>query len=254
MDRYSLTLRKGISLPEFREVPVTPNDQNRDFEPASRLDERLGLSFSKISLLTRALTHSSYTNENSEAVEDNERLEFLGDAVLDFIVGEWVFHRFPEMPEGDLTKLRSFLVRNERLADFARRLDLGSALRLGRGEKSSGGHQRDSLLGSTFEALIGAMYLDADLEKVRQFMRPLLEWLVPTALDELHDPKSSLQERSQALRLGTPHYRVIGISGPDHARTYEVEVLIRDEVMGRGIGSSKSAAQHEAARDALKNL
>jgi ribonuclease-3 len=230
------------------------NSERRDIEPASSLDQRLGLSFSNLSLLTRAITHTSYTNEHPDAVEDNERLEFLGDAVLDFIVGEWVYNRFPELSEGDLTKLRSFLVRNERLAEFARRLNLGAALRLGRGEKSSGGNRRDSLLGSAFEALIGAMYLDADLDKIRRFMTPLLEWITPTALDELHDPKSALQERTQALKLGTPHYRVVKTSGPDHARIYEVEVEIAGEVRGSGSGSSKSAAQREAARDALDNI
>lgn len=230
------------------------NSPQRDVEPASSLNERLGLSFSSLSLLTRALTHTSYTNEHPEAVEDNERLEFLGDAVLDFIVGEWVYQRFPEMPEGDLTKLRSFLVRNERLAEFSRRLDLGAALRLGRGEKTSGGHRRESLLGSLFEALIGAIYLDAGLEKVKSFTKPHLEWAAPTALDELHDPKSLLQERSQALKMGAPQYRVVSTSGPDHARFYEMEVEVAGEIKGRGTGSSKNAAEREAARDALNNL
>jgi ribonuclease III len=233
---------------------VTPNSPQRDIEPASSLNERLGLSFSSLHLLVRALTHSSYINEHPEATEDNERLEFLGDAVLDFIVGEWVYQRFPEMPEGDLTKLRSFLVRNERLAEFSRQLDLGAALRLGRGENSSGGHRRSSMLGSVFEAVIGAIYLDAGLEKVRAFMKPILDGAVPAVLDELHDPKSALLERAQALRMGMPHYRVVGISGPDHARTYDMEVVIQDVVRGRGTGSNKSAAQSEAARDALNNL
>lgn len=233
---------------------MTPNATRRDIESAASLNDRLGLSFTNLSLLVRALTHTSYANEHDDATEDNERLEFLGDAVLDFVVGEWVYQHFPEMPEGSLTKLRSFLVRNERLADFARQLDLGAALRLGRGEKSSGGHRREKLLGSAFEALVGAMYLDADLNKVRVFTKPFLDAIVDTALEELHDPKSLLQERSQALRLGVPHYRVVSTNGPDHARTYEMEVLIKDEVMGRGTGSSKSVAERAAAGDALKNL
>lgn len=226
----------------------------RDMEPASSLAQRLGLSFSNLSLLTRALTHRSYANENSDASEDNERLEFLGDAVLDFIVGEWAYHRFPEMLEGDLTKIRSSLVRNERLAEFARHLDLGQALRLGRGEKSSGGHLRDNLLGSTFEALIGALYLDAGLKEVSRFVDPLLEWTRESVLDELHDPKSELQERTQAQKLGTPRYHVVNMSGPDHARIFDVEVEIAGEVKGRGSGSSKSNAERTAAQDALKNL
>lgn len=241
----------GLALPEFREVPVTSNSHKRDVESASSLNERLGLSFSNLPLLTRALTHRSYANENEE-VEDNERLEFLGDAVLDFIVGEWAYHRFPEMPEGDLTKIRSSLVRNERLADFSRKLDLAPALRLGRGEKTSGGQNKDNLLGSTFEALVGALYLDKqNLEEVKRFIRPFLESIYTSILDELHDPKSDYQELTQSLKLGTPHYRVVDTSGPDHARIYEVEVLISGEVKGRGTGSSKSAAERAAAKDAL---
>ncbi|MFN3491455.1 MAG: ribonuclease III [Anaerolineales bacterium] len=230
------------------------SNHQRDMESASSLDLRLGLSFSNLSLLTRALTHRSYTNENFDAVEDNERLEFLGDAVLDFVTGEWAYHGFPEMPEGSLTKIRSFLVRNERLAEFARKLELGNAIRLGRGEKTSGGHLRESVLGSTFEALIGAMYLDSDLNKVKKFVIPLFEAVKESLLDELEDAKSELQETSQALKLGTPHYRVINISGPDHARTYEVEVLIAGEAKGRGTGTSISLAERSAAREALKEF
>jgi ribonuclease-3 len=228
--------------------------QKRDVETASDLNGRLGLSFSNLSLLTRALTHRSYTNENFDAVEDNERLEFLGDAVLDFVTGEWAYHCFPEMPEGNLTKIRSFLVRNERLAEFARKLNLGNAIRLGRGEKTSGGHLRESVLGSTFEALIGAMYLDSDLDKVKKFVIPLFESVKESLLDELEDAKSELQETSQALKLGTPHYRVVGKDGPDHARIYEVEVLIAGEAKGRGTGTSISLAERSAAREALKEF
>lgn len=227
--------------------------QKRDVETASDLNGRLGLSFSNLSLLTRALTHRSYTNENS-AGEDNERLEFLGDAVLDFIVGEWAFQRFPEMPEGHLTKIRSYLVRNERLAEFARRLDVGSALRLGRGEKSSGGHARESLLGSAFEAVIGAIYLDSNLDKVKKFLIPLFESVEDRMLDEIEDPKSELQETSQAQKFGTPSYRVVSKDGPDHARIYKVEVSIAGEVKGRGTGTSISLAERSAAKEALKEF
>jgi ribonuclease-3 len=244
----------SLALPEFREVPVIPNSNKRDVEPASSLNDRLGLSFSNLSLLTRALTHRSYANENEE-VEDNERLEFLGDAVLDFIVGEWAYHRFPEMPEGDLTKVRSSLVRNERLAEFSRKLDLAPALRLGHGEKTSGGQKKDNLLGSTFEALIGALYLDKrDLEDVKRFIKPFLESIYTSILDEINDPKSDFQELTQSLKQGTPVYRVGNTSGPDHARIFEVEVLIAGEVKGRGTGSSKSNAERAAAKDALEKF
>ncbi|NOT03207.1 MAG: ribonuclease III [Anaerolineales bacterium] len=223
-------------------------------EPASDLSRRLGLSFSNLALLTRALTHRSYVNEHPEAVEDNERLEFLGDAVLDFIVGAWVYHRFPELPEGNLTKMRSALVRNEQLAKFARKLDLGRALRLGRGEASSGGHDRDNLLGSTFEALVGALFLDSGLGAVDAFVNPILDEARGPVLDEISDSKSQLQEYVQSHKLGTIHYRVVGTSGPDHAVTFEMVVEIAGEIKGSGKGTNKSYAEHAAAHDALNNL
>jgi ribonuclease-3 len=229
-----------------------PNSQ--DVESAQDLSLRLGLSFSNPSLLIRALTHRSYINEHTQAVEDNERLEFLGDAVLDFIVGAWVYNRFPEMPEGGLTKIRSALVRNDHLAKFARQLDLGRALRLGRGESASGGKNRDNLLGSAFEALVGAIYLDAGLAAVNDFVIPMLDELRESIVGETHDHKSELQELTQGKKLGSPHYRVVSSTGPDHAIVFEVVVEIKGEVTGRGTGSSKSAAEHAAAGDALVNL
>ncbi len=230
------------------------NHNQRDVEPASDLSRRLGLSFSNLSLLTRALTHRSFVNENSQAVEDNERLEFLGDAVLDFTVGAWVYNCFPEMPEGDLTKMRSALVRNEQLAKFARKLDLARALRLGRGESSSGGDDRDNLLGSAFEALIGALYLDSGLGAVDAFVNPILEEARESILNEIHDPKSRLQEWAQSQQLGAPRYRVINTSGPEHAVVFEMVVEIAGVIKGRGTGTSKSYAEHAAAQDALNNF
>jgi ribonuclease-3 len=245
---------EGIALPEFREVPVSHNYDPRDKEPASSLTVRLGLSFSDLSLLMRALTHRSFVNENVDATQDNERLEFLGDAVLDFIVGAWVYHHFPEMPEGDLTKMRSALVKNEQLAAFARAFDLGRALRLGRGEYSSGGHDRDSLLGSAFEAVVGALYLDSGLGAVESFIHPLLEGARESILNELHDPKSHLQEWAQSQKIGTPHYKTVSATGPDHAKIFEMEVEIGDKIYGQGSGSSKQTAEHAAAQNALMNL
>jgi ribonuclease-3 len=236
------------------EVPVKSDFHERDFEPASDLSRRLGLHFSNVSLLTRALTHRSYLNENPKAMEDNERLEFLGDAVLDFIVGAWVYHRFPEMPEGELTKMRSALVRNDQLAVFARKLELGKALRLGRGEYFSGGHARDGLLGSTFEALIGALYLDAGLEAVEAFVNPMLELERETVLTRIHDPKSQLQEWAQSQKLGAPHYKTVSMSGPDHAKQFDVEVEVGGQVVGHGHGTSKHIAEHVAAQNALTSL
>ncbi len=241
-------------LPEFREMTVATNSDARDFEPASDLSRRLGLPFSNLSLLTRALTHRSFVNENQNSSEDNERLEFLGDAVLDFIVGAWVYHRFPEMPEGDLTKMRSALVRNDQLAKFARALNMGRALRLGRGEYLSGGHYRDGLLGSLFEAVVGALYLDSGLGAVEAFVNPLLEEARESTLTRIHDPKSQLQEWAQAQKMSAPRYRTVSTAGPDHAKEFEVEVEVGGQIAGHGRGTSTHTAQHAAAADALKNL
>ena len=235
---------------------MTFSSSPRDDKPesASDLNQRLGLSFSNLSLLTRALTHRSYVNENPASVEDNERLEFLGDAVLDFIVGAWVYNRFPEMPEGDLTKMRSAFVRNDQLAMFSRAIHLGNALRLGRGERATGGGQRDGLLGSLFEALIGALYIDKGLAAVEAFVHPLLEESQDFILEEIHDPKSVLQEWAQAEKLGAPQYVTISSTGPDHAKVFEVEVRIQGVTYGRAHGSSKHVAARIAAQTALEAL
>jgi len=232
---------------------MTQND-SQDYESASELSRRLNLPFQNLALLVRALTHRSYVNENPSSTEDNERLEFLGDAVLDFIVGAWVYNHFPEMPEGDLTKMRSALVRNDQLAIFARELKLGAALRLGHGEYLTGGSHRDALLGSTFEAVIGAVYLDAGLGVVEAFVNPLLEEARDSVLTKIHDPKSQLQEWAQAQKLGSPHYHTVSMTGPDHAKIFDVEVQIGEKVMGRGSGTSKHNAQSAAASEALKHL
>lgn len=233
---------------------MTQDFEPRDIESASDLSRRLNLPFRNLSLLTRALTHRSYVNENPNAQEDNERLEFLGDAVLDFIVGAWAYNRFPEMPEGDLTKIRSAIVRNEQLANFSRRIELGRALRLGRGEAHSGGNDRDLLLGSAFEALIGALFLDAGLGAVEAFVNPMLNDVQDYILDEIQDPKSRLQEWAQAEKLGTPHYVTISAKGPDHAKEFEVEVRIQGTTYGRGHGTSKGVAARIAAQTALEAL
>lgn len=233
---------------------MTQDAAFHEYESAADFSRRLNLPFSNLSLLTRALTHRSYVNENPTVQEDNERLEFLGDAVLDFIVGAWAYNRFPEMPEGDLTKIRSAVVRNDQLANFARRLDLGRALRLGHGEASSGGGTRDTLLGSAFEALIGALYLDAGLEAVEAFVNPILDDIQDYILDEIQDPKSRLQEWAQAEKLGTPQYVTVSAKGPDHAKEFEVEVRIQGVTYGRGRGSSKGIAARIAAQTALEAL
>jgi ribonuclease III len=219
--------------------------------------KRIGVPFSRYSLLLRALTHRSYLNEHiDEALEDNERLEFLGDAVLDFLVGAWLYNRFPEMREGDLTRLRSALVRTEQLAEFAQQMDFGQAMRLGRGEGQGGGRQRLALLCATFEAVIGALFLDSGLGSVSTFIDPILEQATEQILstNQDRDPKSVLQERIQARGFGPPIYRTVATHGPEHIKLFDVEVVINDQVYGLGSGLSKQAAAKEAARFALERL
>jgi len=225
-------------------------------ESPDEFARRLNLPFSNTLLLSRALTHRSYLNEHEEALEDNERLEFLGDAVLDFMVGAWLYNRFPEMQEGHLTRLRSALVRTEQLAEFAVQIDLGSAMRLGRGEEQAGGRDRQALLCGTFEALIGALYLDQGLDAVELFVRPRLEVGSEIILAEHkdQDPKSTLQEIVQSQGFGPPNYRTISAEGPEHEKIFEIEVLINEEVMGHGVGPSKRIAAKEAAMAALRKL
>lgn len=232
------------------------NSRNAKSESAGSISERLGLPFTNLHLLSRALTHRSFVNENPNALEDNERLEFLGDAVLDFVVGAWVYNHCPEMAEGDLTRMRSALVRTDTLASFGRQLDIGPALRLGRGELASGGRNRDSLLCATFEAIIGALYLDAGIGAVEKFIEPLLEGARDGVINrvEIYDPKSTLQEWAQGNKLGTPRYVTVKSSGPDHAKTYVVEVQINGKSYGNGTGSSKQIAAQMAAQTTLEAL
>jgi ribonuclease-3 len=218
---------------------------------------RLNLPFEKdLLLLSRALTHRSYVNEHPEALEDNERLEFLGDAVLDFMVGAYLYHHYPEMPEGDLTRMRSALVHTGQLAMYARQINLGVAIRLGKGEVQAGGRDRTAILCDTFEALVGAIYLSAGIDGVRDFIQPLLE---PAARDilanhRIEDPKSQLQEWSQANGLSTPVYNTKSITGPDHNKIFEVEVVINQQIYGTGTGHSKQAGAKQAARMALDKI
>jgi len=218
------------------------------------LQTRLGVQFKDLSLLQRALTHRSYLNEHPEhALEDNERLEFLGDAVLDFVAGAWLYNRFPEMDEGRLTRLRAGLVRTETLAEFAQRYALGSTLLLGRGEAESGGRTRHKNLCGAFEALVGALYLDQGMTAARAFVEPLfgpaLDNILNYAGDK--DAKSLLQEWSQAELGLTPVYRTVASEGPDHAKRFTVAVMIGQTECGRGVGHSKQAAAQLAAQHAL---
>jgi ribonuclease-3 len=242
--------------PEFLGVNMNQAPGSSRIESPTEFNKRIGIGFNNLALLTRALTHRSYINENPDAVEDNERLEFLGDAVLDFIVGAWLYHHYPEMAEGDLTLLRTALVRTEQLAEFARQIDLGSALRLGQGEIVSGGRSRKALLCAGFEALIGGLYLDRGIEAVEEFFEPYLVEAVGFILEngQPRDPKSLLQEWTQARGHQSPEYKTIKESGPDHEKIFKVQVEIPDIISGVGQGNSKREASKQAAKQALKKL
>ena len=234
-----------------------PLTERAGTETPAQLCHRIQLPFGDdLRLLARALTHRSYVNEHQDVVSDNERLEFLGDAVLDFVVGAWVYNHYPEMAEGELTRMRSALVRTETLAEFSRQLKLGQAMRLGRGELQGGGRDRDILLCATFEALIGALYQHSGLEVARKFVMPLLEPMADTILMQMQtiDPKSRLQEYTQSRGWGIPRYVTAQADGPDHAKIFEIEVYVNGESMGLGSGPSKHSAQLAAAQQALENI
>ena len=224
--------------------------------PEAILERRLGIEFKDRALLKLALTHRSYAHEApDDAPESNERLEYLGDAFLGFVVAEHLYGRFPDLPEGRLTALRSGLVRSATLAAVAAELDLGSRLYLGHGEETSGGRTRERNLARAFEAVLGAVLLDQGYAKAKQWTLKLfkdrLESLPPGLVDDF---KSLLQERVQAEGSPPPVYRTVREEGPDHDRDFTVEVIVDEAVAGEGTGPSKQKAEREAARAALTNL
>lgn len=223
----------------------------------AHLQENAGIRFANQALLQRSLTHPSYRNEHpAKGLQDNERLEFLGDAILDFVSGEWLYHHFPEGSEGYLTRLRAALVRTETLAQFSVQFSLDKALLLGRGEEDSGGRQRMGNVCAVFEAFVGALYLDQGLQAVCDLVYPLFETALQNILThDLHkDPKSLLQEWSQASLGVTPSYRTISSRGPDHAKFFTVAVYIGEQCYAEGVGPNKQAAAQAAAQHALETL
>lgn len=204
-------------------------------------------------LLTLALTHKSWVNENPGKRTSNERLEFLGDAILEFVVSKELYEKFTNKEEGYLTALRANLVNTQNLSEVAKKLNIGSALFLSKGEEEGGGRQNSSLLADTVEAIIGAIFLDQGLKKVSEFIHTNLLVEIPEKLREpLKDPKSRLQEYVQAKGLSTPKYKLIEESGPDHSKKFIMEVVIDGESWGRGVGKSKSIAEQKAAEAGLK--
>ena len=207
-------------------------------------------------LLEEALTHRSFLNETSEKIPSNERLEFLGDSILSFVVSDYLFSKYPDFNEGKLTNLRSLLVNTKMLAILAKECDLGSKLRLSKGEEESGGRNNQSLLADTFEAYLGALFMDQGLEVVKKFIYDIV---IPEAdkfikNNMLKDPKSRLQELVQSKKQGQLQYRVLAEEGPAHARQFTVGVFVNDEILGQGNGRSKQLAEEEAAKKALSKV
>jgi len=218
------------------------------------LRETLGVSFRKTSLLEQAVVHSSFTNENPGlAPISNERLEFLGDAVLGFIIAERLYQAFPDLTEGGMTRLRSALVRRDTLAHVARTIHLGDYLYLGKGEEAGGGRHKPANLSGALEAVIGAVFLDRGLAVTRKVILKLFNEELQDVVqkDSRVDCKSRLQELIQSRYQSAPVYRLVE-AGPDHARTFTIEVMTGGEVLGRGSGKSKKMAETEAARQALE--
>ena len=220
------------------------------------LQKQIGYTFRDISLLDKALTHKSYVNENSQPLKDNERFEFLGDSVLDLIVSGYMIKAFPNFSEGTLSKIRAAVVNESCLTELARQIDLGKYLLLGKGEESSGGREKNSLLANAYEALAGAVYFDSDLETALNIYLPVLEKEIAKYAEtaRFRDHKSELQEYTQTHFNGIPNYKIVNEKGPAHAKEFEVVVLVQEIIRGRGNGKSKKEAEQAAALSALKSF
>ena len=220
-----------------------------------KLEERIGYTFKDPSLLRNALTHSSYANESRDrTIRSNERLEFLGDSVLGLITSDYIFALYRDIPEGELTKLRAALVCEQALHEQAEAIGLSEYLYLGRGEEAGGGRQRTSILADATEALIGAIYLDGGMDNAKKFV---LSFSKPNVKkhahgENFHDYKTMLQEIVQKNREETLSYRMAGQEGPDHNKTFRMEVLLNSNVIAEGVGHSKKEAEQAAAHKALQ--
>lgn len=222
----------------------------------SILEQKILYKFNEITILEEALSHSSFVNEQDDAnIKDNERFEFLGDAVLNLVVGHILIQRYPDLNEGDLSRMRAGLVNESQLANIARAIDLGSFLRLGKGEIQTNGREKNSILADTFEAVIAAVYIDGGFDEafkmIEKHFSDLLNSIAASLYD--HDYKSRVQELVQESHKIIPQYRVLQESGPDHDKTFKVQLDVR-EVRTEGIGKSKKMAEQDAARKALEVL
>ncbi len=217
------------------------------------LQNKLEYKFNNVKLLENALNHSSYANEVRGGVTSNERLEFLGDSVLSVIVASYLFENFKSIPEGELTKLRASLVCEKSLCAFSRQIGIGEFLRLGKGEEKGGGRERDSILADAFEAVLAAIYLDGGMDEARRFvLRYVLPELTNRDDEVFKDYKTALQEIIQRNPEESVTYHLIGESGPDHNKIFEVAVHLNSNIIGKGTGRSKKQAEQMAAKEALK--
>lgn len=220
----------------------------------SKLEERLEIKFRDLELLKTALTHRSFLNEHHDPeIHNNERLEFLGDAVLEMITTEYLFLQYPDRSEGELTSFRSALVKTTSLSETSLDLGFGEFIRMSRGEEATGGRERPYILANTFEAILGAIYLDQGYDTARNFIKtkliPKITDIIENRLDI--DPKSKLQEVSQEVLNFTPVYELVSANGPDHSKVFVMSVKIRNKVFGTGEGKSKQEAEQNAAQNAL---
>ncbi|TYP59966.1 ribonuclease III [Thermosediminibacter litoriperuensis] len=222
-----------------------------------KLQQILGVDFDDLDILNKALIHPSYAYEKGlSSQEHNQRLEFLGDAVLELAISEWIYDKYPNYTEGELTKLRALLVCEESLAYLSRKLTLGDFLIMGKGEEITGGREKASILADTFEALIGAMYLDKGFDVVTGFIREKFKPIMEKAEEGklFPDYKTALQEMLQRISPDRITYNVVKEEGPDHDKTFFVEVVWKDKVLGCGCGKSKKEAEQNAARSAIRFL
>lgn len=224
-------------------------------EILEKMQQILNYTYKSSVLLEEALTHSSYANEHrNHHTKDNERLEFLGDAILDLIISEYLFKKYPDMPEGDLSKIRASIVCEGSLAKMARKMALGQYILLGKGEEQTGGRERSSILADAFEAITGSLFLDGGFDRARCFIHDtLIEEVEHTeSIETLYtDYKTLLQECIQKVSMNPIHYEVVGEEGPDHDKHFYVEVFHEERSLGRGVGKSKKEAEQDAAKKAL---
>ena len=222
----------------------------------SNFEKNIGVQFTNKTLLETALTHRSYLNEHKGIPEHNERIEFLGDAVLELIVSDFLYKTYSDRPEGELTSFRSALVKTDSLAQAAKELEIGKYIRLSKGEEDSGGREKDYLLANAFEAVLGAIYLDKGYDTCKDFINrvllPKIGEIVEYRLDI--DSKTKIQELAQSVYKTTPTYEVIKEEGPDHSKIFTVAVKLDDKVIGQGQGASKQKAEEQAASEGIKYI